>query len=86
MKVQSEFCHEKIFHSVRFMIKLQYSLFDILLYDSMLHYAWIKKIIHEHLSGFTGLCIPHWILLISVNWSINRLFVEFWPKYDVAVL
>ena len=37
--------------------------FYIILYHFMLHYTKIKKIPHEHLSGFTGLCIPHWILL-----------------------
>ena len=58
------FYHEEIFHSLRFMIKLQYKedqeggcVFDIVLYDSLLHYTMIKKITHEHLSGFIGLCI-----------------------------
>ena len=59
----------------------------------MLHFTRIKKITHEHLSGFTGLCILHWILLL-----INVLIGQFTAyllnfgaklilgKYDVAVL
>ena len=58
-------------------------MFDTVSYDSILYYTRTKKKYSEHLSGFTGLCILHWILLlICVNWSINSLFVDFRPKID----
>ena len=39
--------------------------FCIVLYDSMLLYTRIKKITYEQISGFTGLCILHWIVLLT---------------------
>ena len=67
--------------------------FHIILYDSMLHCTRIKKITREHLSGFTGLCILHWtLLLISVYiGELTAYLLKFGPKltvgkYDVAVL
>ena len=73
------------------MTKLQYK--DIVLYTSMLHYTRIKKITHEHLSGFTGLCVLNWIILL-IEVLIGKLtayLLNFCPKltlgkYDVAVL
>ena len=59
-------------------------MFDIVLNDSMLHYTRMKKIIHAQLSGFTGLCILHWILfLIQVLiGQFKSLLVDFLPKID----
>ena len=67
-------------------------MFDVL-YDSMLHYTRIKKITHVHLSGVTGLCILHWILLLIyvLIGQLTAYLLNFGPKftlgkYDVAVL
>ena len=59
----------------------------------MLHYTGIKKISHIVLQWFHSFVHTSLDSLVnlSVNWSIDTLFVEFWPqltlaKYDVAVL
>ena len=66
---------------INYYIKKTKLSFYFVLYDSMLHYNRIKKITHEHFSGFTDLCILNWNLLLNLsgNWSIKSLFVEFRP-------
>ena len=90
--VSQNICHEEIFHSVRFEIKLQYikRRLSCALYDSILHYTRIKKITHEHLSGFTGLCILHFIILFLklligqlTAYLLNFGLKLFLGKYDV---
>ena len=58
-------------------------MFDIVMIPCFI----IKKITPEPLCGFTGLCIHictslDSIVNLSVNWSINSLFVDFWLKID----
>ena len=60
-------------------------MFYTVLYDSMLHYTSIKKITHDHLwfHRFVHTSLDS-IVNLSVNWQIDSLFVEFWPKIDLG--
>ena len=79
-RFSQKFCHEEIVHSVRFMIKLQYkedqTVCLTLFY--MIQFFIDKKITHE-----SQVCTYlDSIINLSVNWSINSLFVDFWHKTD----
>ena len=52
----------------------------------MLHYTRIKKITFEHISGFTGLCIFHWILLLSLVLidQLKAYLMNFGPKLTLG--
>ena len=89
-RFNQNFIMKKSFTHLRFKIKLQYKedhgvFFDIFymilcfITQDKENYSWALKLFHR----FVHTSLDS-IVTLSVNWSSNSLFVEFWPKNDLG--